>query len=132
MRGLIVPLLVIGLVGAGGWHYREPLMQQVKALEARFKGEPADVVTERTGPEPRKDTIYRWVDENGVAHYEQQPVNGAQAVEIDQGRIQSLSQYQKPALDEHGNPIVEANGDGKSEKGLRAAQQFPQAQYVNP
>lgn len=135
MRETLVPILVIALVAGGGWYFREPLMKQVNAsrgsLPTTLGGQQATLPAVANEPPPSKDTIYRWVDEKGVVHYDQQRVAGSQAVEIDQGRIQSLSQYDKPKTDAHGTPLVEADGGG-SRKSMRAADQFPQTQIVNP
>lgn len=135
MRETVVPLIVIALVSGAGWYYREPLKQQLDKSRSSLESlssvgtQPESVVPAQAAePTPRKDTIYRWVDENGGVHYDQKPALDSEAVVIDQGRIQSLSQYgEQPKTDASGVPIVEADGDAPK-KSLRAIDRFPQAQ----
>ncbi|MGH8492323.1 MAG: DUF4124 domain-containing protein [Moraxellaceae bacterium] len=103
MRETVVPLVVIALVAGAGWYYREPLTQQFNKSRSSL-GASADKSGALSGPEsesapvashqtPHKDTVYRWVDEKGVTHYDQQAGAGRETVEIDQSRIQSLNSY---------------------------------------
>ncbi len=136
MRETVVPLLVIAAVAAGAWYFREPLLKQVNTARAQVQGAftsepPPESSARMSEPAPRKDTIYRWVDEKGVVHYDQQPAAGSEAVVVDQSRIQSLSQYGQPQAAANGAPVVEANGD-EPHKSLRAVDRFPQTQIVNP
>ncbi len=134
MRETVVPLVVIAVVVAGGWYFREPLMKQVNLSRLQIEGvksDQADQAARLNEPAPRKDTIYRWVDEKGVVHYGQQQAIGSEAIIVDQSRIQSLDQQEKPQLSASGTPVVEANGD-EPRKSLRAVDRFPQTQIVNP
>lgn len=104
----VVPVVVVGLLAGAGWHFREPLkarldtlMQKVSVPDA-VSGEGGGASTEADG----KETVYHWVDENGVSHFDQQPHDGSQAVVIDQSRIQSLDSLDTPEVDDAGNPVV--------------------------
>lgn len=130
IRGTVVPVLVIGLIAGAGWHYREPLKQQWDKAAALSSSQDKQVAADPAvsgRPTARQDTIYRWVDEKGGIHYEQEQVAGSEAVVVDQSRIQSLDRYGKPAIDDKGAAVVEANGDAPN-RSLRAVDRFPQAQ----
>ncbi|MDQ8037059.1 MAG: DUF4124 domain-containing protein [Pedobacter sp.] len=144
-RETVIPFVVIAAVAAGGWYYREPLKQQFEKSKASMPFSAASSQEQMPLPEhqassvPHKDTIYRWVDDKGVTHYDQQASAGSEAMVIDQSRIQSLNQYGNPQASANGSPVVEANGDaasngssGESRKSLRAVDRFPQTQVVNP
>lgn len=143
MRETVIPLVVIAAVAAGCWYYREPLKQQFDKSKATMSfseassQEPEQLPEHQSSSTSRKDTIYRWVDDKGVTHYDQQASAGSEAMVIDQSRIQSLNQYGQPQIAANGIPVVEANGDaagnsGESRKSLRAVDRFPQTQVVNP
>lgn len=140
MRETVIPLVVIAAVAAGGWYYREPLKQQFDKSKAalHFSGasspEAAPLPDSNQYPTPHKDTVYRWVDEKGITHYDQQATAGSEAVVVDQSRIQSLnsSPYGTPgAASANGNAVVEARGE-PSQKSMRAVDRFPQTQIVSP
>ncbi len=145
MRETVLPLVVIAAVAAGGWYYREPLKQQFDKSKTTLPfsasdREQAPQPLPEAAPAPRKDTVYRWVDDKGVVHYDQQASAGSEATVIDQGRIQSLNQYGQPAGG-HGTAVAQtkenAGSAGSSENGqprksLRAMDRFPQTQIVNP
>lgn len=134
-RENVVPLLVIAIVVAAGWFYREPLVQQFNKSQASLAalptlgGQEAEAPSPAAAePVPRKDTVYRWVDENGGVHYDQRQAAGSEAVIVDQGRIQSIENYGQP--DAHANgttPVIEADGDAPKTS-VRAVDRFPQAQ----
>lgn len=120
MRETVVPLIVIAAVAAAGWHFREPLQQQLSKAQASMpalSGQqpelPAPVPHSQTTP--HKETVYRWVDENGRIHYGQQPTPGSEAVVLDQSHLQTFKRYGEPTLDANGTPLVEANGDAPQE-----------------
>lgn len=99
----VVPVIVVGLLAGAGWHFREPLKARLDTLMQKVpavSGEGASAVTDG------KETVYRWVDENGVSHFDQRPHDGGQAVVIDQSRIQSMDSLDAPEVDEDGNPVV--------------------------
>lgn len=97
---LAMALLV--LVLAAGWYFREPLQRHV---DAWLGSKPATATLTPGGREaesPRKDTVYRWVDENGVTHFDQRPVDGSEAVVVDQAKIRSM----EGEVSESGTPVV--------------------------
>lgn len=99
----VVPVVVVGLLAGAGWHFREPLKARLDTLIQKVpavSGQGASAVTDG------KETVYRWVDENGVSHFDQRPHDGGQAVVIDQSRIQSMDSLDAPEVDEAGNPVV--------------------------
>lgn len=99
----VVPVVVVGLLAGAGWHFREPLKARLDTLMEKVpavSGQGAS--TEADG----KETVYHWVDENGVSHFDQKPHDGSQAVVIDQSRIQSMDSLDAPEVDEAGNPVV--------------------------
>jgi hypothetical protein len=104
----LVPVVVAGLLAGTGWHFREPLKARLDSLMQKasvqdvVSGEGGSASTEADG----KETVYRWVDENGVSHFDQRPHDGGQAVVIDQSRIQSMDSLDAPEVDEAGNPVV--------------------------
>lgn len=90
---------IVAIVAAVAWFFREPLLQKIRS----FKG--ASTVESAVRPEPavpRKDTVYRWVDADGVPHFEQRPVEGSEAVVIDQGKIRSMEAETSAS----GSPVV--------------------------
>jgi len=135
-RETIVPVLVIALVAGAGWYYREPLKQQFdKSMSSMSSPAAGDQAAGSAGPvPPRKETVYRWVDENGVTHYDQKAVTGSEAVEVDQGRIQSYGGYQgsEQALAADGSLKTQDDEHGASGKSMRAVDRFPQTQIVSP
>lgn len=140
MRETIIPLLVIAAVAAGGWYYREPLKQQFDKSKSSLPFSAASSRAQPPFPEqqassaPHKDTIYRWVDEKGVTHYDQQATAGSEAVVVDQAKIQSLdgSPYGMPnSTNGDGRAVVEARGE-QPQKSMRAVDRFPQTQIVSP
>lgn len=104
----VVPVVVAGLLAGAGWHFREPLkarldtLLQKTAVQDVVSGEVESASAVADG----KETVYHWVDENGVSHFDQRPHDGSQAVVIDQRRIQSLDSLDAPELDDAGNPVV--------------------------
>lgn len=99
----VLPVVVVGLLAGAGWHFREPLQARLHAFMQKapvVSGESASVSTDG------KETVYRWVDENGVSHFDQRPHDGSQVVVIDQSRIQSLDSLDAPEVDDDGNPVV--------------------------
>lgn len=104
----LVPVVVAGLLAGAGWHFREPLKARLDSLMQKasvqdvVSGEGGSASTEADG----KETVYHWVDENGVSHFDQKPHDGSQAVVIDQSRIQSMDSLDAPEVDEAGNPVV--------------------------
>lgn len=113
LYGKVAPWVVIVLVVVVGWLVRDPLTARftVTVNKARpgtlpaqgpawsFPGAqaPETPATPATpAAPPRKDTVYRWVDRDGVTHYEQQGGRGREAVEVDQGRINALNDYKAP------------------------------------
>lgn len=87
---------VVVVVAVAAWFFRDPLLKQFRAL--RGDGPPA---VSQEAPAPRKDTVYKWVDEDGVPHYDQRPRDGSEAVVIDQGKIRSMEE-----VSESGSPVV--------------------------
>lgn len=139
VRETIIPLVVIAAVAAGGWYYREPLKQQLEKSKSSLPFSAAASQAQSPLPEqqssaPHKDTIYRWVDEKGVTHYDQQASAGSEAVVVDQAKIQSLngSPYGMPnSTNGDGRVVVEARGE-QPQKSMRAVDRFPQTQIVSP
>jgi hypothetical protein len=43
-----------------------------------------------TAPAPVTATVYRWVDKNGITHYDQQGGAGREEVSLDSSKIQRL------------------------------------------
>lgn len=80
----VKPLVVVGLLAGAGWYFREPLQARLDALMHRA---PAASAAPASGG---KETVYRWVDDNGVTHFDQRQQQGSQAVVIDQSRIRSM------------------------------------------
>lgn len=92
-------LAVVGIMAAVAWFFQEPLLQKLRS----FKGAPTvESAVRAESSAPRKDTVYRWVDEDGVSHFEQRPVEGSEAVVIDQGKIRSMA----PEESVSGSPVV--------------------------
>lgn len=93
-------LLVVAVVAAACWHFREPLREVV----ARVLEQPATVGQLATGQlslsadrrdtaeaaSSREQTVYRWVDEQGVTHFDQAGGAGRQAVVLDPDKVQSM------------------------------------------
>lgn len=125
-----IPLLVIAVVLGAGWHFREPIKLQLGKAGITLPGS-APVVSnqppvEDTASKPRKDTVYRWVDENGITHFDQQATAGSQAVEVDQSRIQSLNNYGMPAT-QPAEPAAAGKSDAQG-RSPRPIDRLPQAQ----
>ena len=99
-----VPLVVIVALGGAGWYYRAPLMAFVNPSPPS----PVVEVSPSSHAGAHKDTVYRWVDQNGVTHFDQENGAGKKAVEIDQSRIQSLDKYGKGAA-----PVQQASAAGQ-------------------
>lgn len=104
----VVPVVMLGVLAGAGWHFREPLKARLDTLLQ--KTSVRDVVSREGGSASAKaggkETVYHWVDESGVSHFDQQPHDGSQAVVIDQSRIQSLDSLDAPEVDDAGNPVV--------------------------
>lgn len=140
MRETVVPLLVIAVVAGAGWFYREPLQAHFNKARASLvttpvaSNQPADdpqAGKGQTSAGARTDTVYRWVDEQGVTHFDQQAGSGREAVEIDQRRIQSLSSYSAAAASLPEAKPATGDGREKSEakrRGMSPSERLPQAQ----
>lgn len=116
----LAPLIVIAALGAAGWYYREPVM-------AFLNPPPPAPVSASSQATPHKETVYRWVDKNGVVHYDQDDGAGKRAVEIDQSRIQSLGQTAgASAARQAGNGGVTGATPRTKENLHRAEDRFPQ------
>lgn len=112
----VKPLVVVGLLAGAGWHFREPLQARLDALMHR-----ASVASTASVPVSEgKETVYRWVDDNGVTHFDQRQQPGSQAVEIDQRRIRSMDSLDAEQTDDAGSPVVSLPpsdvADGAAEK----------------
>ena len=86
-----------------------------------------------TGASAGADTIYRWVDDNGVINYTQQKPRGRDAVAINTGSEQRSRQTAEPAPPP---PTSAATGEPLNPeqermlKGLRAAEQHRQEEIA--
>lgn len=98
----VKPLVVVGLLAGAGWHFREPLQARLDALMHRV---PA-ASTASVPASGDKETVYRWVDDNGVTHFDQRQQPGSQAVEIDQRRIRSMDSLNAEQTGDSGSPVV--------------------------
>lgn len=106
-RKVLGPLIVVGLVAVAGWHFREPLKARLDAV--LNKSGVAAAVSSATSPPSAsggRETVYRWVDENGVAHFDQRPHDGSETVVIDPSRIQSMQRMDAPETSASGSPVV--------------------------
>jgi hypothetical protein len=81
-RNPFLPLILIAALVLGGWYFREPVLAWLHPAPPPPSAR-ADVVS-------HSDTVYRWVDKNGVAHFDQNGGADRKAVSIDQHRIQSF------------------------------------------
>lgn len=103
----IFAVSALALTVAGGWYFREPLGQTLgkSIVEQAQKsanngglltipgagGKASEPAVGRTAaPAPTQQTVYRWVDADGVTHYDQQGGAGREAVSFDSGDIQRL------------------------------------------
>lgn len=106
-RNVMGPLIVVGLVAAAGWHFREPLKARLDAVLNRSGVTAA--VSSATSPPPApgvRETVYHWVDDNGVSHFDQRPHDGGEAVVIDTNRTQSMQRMDAPETSASGSPVV--------------------------
>lgn len=104
LQHALFALAAIALTAAGAWHFREPLGRHLgrviveHASPTRWQGEVATMMSSgrlpAREPEPvGRQTVYRWVDADGVTHFDQHSGAGRTAVSVDPGRIQRLQDF---------------------------------------
>lgn len=99
--------LLLVVIAALGWHFRGPLQERLEAWRDGAPKQAMSAVGGESGTaEPRKDTVYRWVDERGVVHFDQHPRDGSEAVVIDQARIRPMEPIDGAEVSESGSPVV--------------------------
>ncbi|HEX6592656.1 MAG TPA: hypothetical protein VF050_11700 [Moraxellaceae bacterium] len=108
LYGRVAPWVVIVVVMTGVWLARDQVNRQF-LLNLEYTRQhtlpafglklppatlPALAAPAPPAAPPRKDTVYSWVDSQGVTHFEQYEGQGRAAVEVDQGRIGPLERSQ--------------------------------------
>lgn len=102
----IKTLVMLGLVAGAGWHFREPLRVRLDALMKQPTVSALAVPSTAESALGGKETVYRWVDENGVTHFDQRPQQGSEAVVIDQSRIRAMDSPAVAPTSDSGSPVV--------------------------
>lgn len=91
MVGLVIVLAVAA--GAAAWTYREAIARVQPAATAAQVAPAGSAVPEvpvESRPAASSDVLYRWVDADGVVHYEQQAGRGV-PVTFDGSRITPMA-----------------------------------------
>lgn len=100
-------VVLVVVMGALAWHFRVPLQERLDAWrEAPQSAMPVGDGSEHAASGPRKDTVYRWVDERGVVHFDQHPREGSEAIVVDQSRIRPMEPVKGGEVSESGSPVV--------------------------
>jgi hypothetical protein len=82
----LILVLALGGTALAGWHYRADIKAHFDRLAVQQQ---AGSGTQTAASPP--DTLYTWVDSDGITHYEQQPGGaGSQALQYDGSRITPL------------------------------------------
>lgn len=99
--------LLLVVIAALGWHFRVPLQARLDAWrEAPQPAMPVGDGSEPAAEGSRRDTVYRWVDERGVVHFDQHPREGSEAIVVDQSRIRPMEPVKGGEVSESGSPVV--------------------------
>lgn len=103
----ILAVVAVVATAAGSWYFREPLghtlgrsIVETAAQKGRLlpdAGEGKEQVA--AAPSSAPQTVYRWVDADGITHYDQTGGAGREAVVLDPSKIQRLEDLtpQSPA-----------------------------------
>lgn len=89
-------LLVIGIIGATGWIYREPLMNRVNPpppppLNTADLAPPDSTYRQSANADHHSAGIYSWKDKDGTVHFgNRDQAKDAQAVSLGRGNTVSL------------------------------------------
>lgn len=103
----VIPLLVLATTvaaAAAGWHFRQPLGRQMLQAFTRLQVAPQTAAARRrleaagmgetlppAAAQRREETVYRWVDANGVTHFDQAGGAGRRAVAVAPDNVSPLN-----------------------------------------
>lgn len=106
-RGPVIVFVVASLVltAGGAWYFREALGRSLgraivehapPPLAGAVAAADGNAGAARAGDAAGTGTVYRWVDAEGVTHYDQSGGAGREAVALDPSRIQRLEDLAPP------------------------------------
>ena len=96
MRSIALPVLLLAGVGFAGWHYQERIMAFTASLSSAAHLSSAQPSSAQPAEKP--DVLYRWVDKEGITHFDQQAGKG-RAIIYDGSRITPMGKVDASAPD---------------------------------
>jgi hypothetical protein len=76
-------------------------------------------------------TVYKWVDENGVVHYSDQPHTNAEKVHVQAAQTYPAGQYDAPAAAQSGQPAAPAAASQAAYQGCAIGQPSDGSEFAN-